>query len=192
MKKIFIVSILFFVLNSFAQKSVYINNQSSFGVDIGSISTKPSSGTYPQYQSLYTNGGTNLIHLNPGQSYSLVAVLQPTIRFPFYSPTSVPIIANWGKYTSPTTVFNVNSSSLNTIVANSQVFAGMKFHVASTAPYYDGGTILSPPITLDLGGITTITGVGWIAYCSFTGVRTLNAAGTAVLGAEIDISIYDN
>lgn len=186
MKKLFAIAVFLMVWSSYSQiksRNLYINNQSSLGMDIGEIKSKPTSGTYPFYISKYTvNGVLTNIHLNPGQSLNLVSPYASTVvaRFPFYSPTSVPYINFWSKTVSATSGGLVASSTLNTIIANAQIFDYMKFQVGPNGGNL-GYTIYRPTSISD---VQIVYGTGWVAYCSFTGDGTIDAS--------IDISIYDN
>ncbi len=189
MKKLFTIAVFLMVWSSYSQtptktRNLYINNQSSFGMDIGEIKSKPTSGTYPFYISKYTvNGVLTNIHLNPGQSLNLVSPYASTVvaRFPFYSPTSVPYINLWNKTASATSSSLLTSSTMNTaLIANAQIFDYMKFQVGTNGDNL-GNTIYRPTSITD---VQVFYGTGWVAYCSFTGDGTIDAS--------IDISIYDN
>lgn len=57
MKIILLLSVLFLSISSFAQKTVYVFNFSSYNVQIGEIQTKSTAAsTYPRFNSNYSGG----------------------------------------------------------------------------------------------------------------------------------------
>ncbi len=191
MKKLFTIAVFLLVWSSYSQnksRNLFINNQSSFGMDIGEIKTKPTTGTYPHYISRYIVNGVNTkIHLNPLQSLVLISpyVSTTAARFPFYSPTSVPYINFWTKTISATSGGNVASSTLNTVLANNQLFDYIKFQMGTNGNA-GGATLYFPAATIPTTDVVTYTGTGWIAFIGYTSSPSLP------YDASISIDIYDN
>ena len=132
MKKLFLTLVLFLGLQGIAQKTVYVFNFSSYDVKIGDIQTRPLTGTYPYYTSKYTNASTgNLIMVPAGSTYTLENTV--ATRFPFYSPTSAPVITQWRRQSSATVSANILSTNLNNVLANSQKWWSIKFDVVGSS-----------------------------------------------------------
>jgi hypothetical protein len=132
MKKLLLLFVLFLGLQGFAQKTVYVFNFSSYDVKIGDIQTRPNTGTYPYYTSKYTNASTgNLIIVPAGSTYTLENTV--ATRFPFYSPTSVPVITQWSRRSSATVSSTILSTNLNNVLANSQKWHSIKFDVVGSS-----------------------------------------------------------
>ncbi len=139
MKKLIFTLVLFLGLQSYAQKTVYILNFSSYTMQVGEIITKPNTGTYPLYTSVYEATSTSGPSLLPvGASYIMENPV--ATRFPFYSPTSVPAIKKWKRSTSATISGIVTSLSLNNILGNTQNFNSIKFQVVGAG----GATLVGP------------------------------------------------
>lgn len=149
MKKLIFTLVLFWGLQTFAQKTVYIYNFSSYNIEIGEITTKPNTGTYPSYTSVYeatSTSGPSLLQVPSGTTY---IIENPVVsRFPFYSPTSVPAIKKWRRYTSASTSGIITSLNLNNSLANTQNFKNIKFQVLAANESVIGGATLSDSMDL--------------------------------------------
>lgn len=145
MKKFIFILVLFLGLQSYAQKTVYIYNFSSYDMEIGEIITKPNTGTYPLYKSVYeatSSSGPSLLPVPSGTTYTME---NPVItRFPFYSPTSSPAIKKWRRFTNATTSGIITSVNLNNTLANTQNFNSIKFQLIGA-----GGATLGVGITTE-------------------------------------------
>jgi hypothetical protein len=131
MKKIFLIFVLFLTLQGFAQKTVYVFNFSSYLVKIGYMQTRPNTGVYPYYTTNYINAATaNTIYVPSGSTYTLENPV--ATRFPFYSPTSSPVITSWRRSNSATSSSIILSTNLNNVLANSQKFHSIKFDVVGS------------------------------------------------------------
>jgi hypothetical protein len=125
MKKLIIIATLFFGLQGFSQKILYIFNNSPYGIDIGevqSITTNTAGYPYPMFKS-----NTSLIHINAGDSYTLENLGSST-KFPFVSVGNVPQINNWIKINSATSTTSVTSTTAY-ITGATQAFNFIKFQV---------------------------------------------------------------
>lgn len=143
MKKLLLLFVLFLGLQGFAQKTVYIfNNSATATIKIGEIQTIKAaiSGTsvtlgYPRFTS-YT---PTLITIPPGGSYTLENVANPN-KFPFVSVGNTPQINQWRKSVSATSSSLVSSAQAFT-TATAQIFYYIKF-TGGTA----GTTLCNPAI----------------------------------------------
>ena len=141
MKKLIFTLVLFLGLQTFAQKTVYIFNFSSYDMEVAEIITKPTTGTYPFYVSVYeatSTSGPSLLPVPSGTTYIMENPVNT--RFPFYSVNSVPAIKKWRRYTNATTSGIVTSLNLNNVLANTQNFKSIKFQLIGA-----GGTTLVAP-----------------------------------------------
>jgi hypothetical protein len=146
MKNLLYITILFFSLQSFAQKTFEVYNYTSQTVKIADIVTKSPSSTYPEFHSK----PFGLISIPPGGSYTLVNTANP-YRFPFHSPTSSPYITNWERLNSPSSSTPMGSMAAWTL-GSSQVFERMHFYVGNDY------TSISTPSG------SSASGPGWTAF----------------------------
>ena len=173
MKKIILLLAFFLSITTFAQKTVYIFNFSSYNVQVGEIQSKSATAEYPRFRTNYSGGNINV---PSGTTYTLE---NPNATyFPFYSPTSVPYINAWQRqFTAGATWANFLSTNLNNALALPQRFNFIKFQVGPNGSL--GGGNLSfdgnnGPVFLD--------GIGWEASYEENGMT---------VGGGI-IVIYDN
>lgn len=155
MKKIILIFAFFLSISSFAQKTVYIFNFSSYNVEVGEIQTRSTAAsTYPRFRTNYSGG---IINVPSGTTYTLE---NPNATyFPFYSPTSVPYIDAWQRhFTAGATWANFLSTNLNNALAAPQEFNYIKFQVGPNGSL--GGGNLSPDIAF---GSDQLFGTGWAA-----------------------------
>ena len=139
MKKIFLISVLFFGLQAIAQKTVFIYNLSSTNFDIGDMGTKNISAAFPIFIS-NPSGGT--ITIPSGTTYILEASPTSTTKFPFYSPTSTPLIDFWlRQLTAGGAYSNLPSTTVATIYGASQFLEYVKTQVGPNGSL-GGGTLL--------------------------------------------------
>ena len=157
MKKIVIFLCLFFVTFAFAQKTVYILNNSTKTVYLINLKTKPLTGTYPYYIATGFNTANNII--GPGKILILENVSN-LLKFPFSFNTSQVsdlFVNSWRFY--------LNSSSLGTNTSNvtcynspnstNQIFDRVSIRVGV------GGSLGVG--TLGLNYPSTVQGNGWYA-----------------------------
>jgi len=137
MKKIILLLAFFLSITTFAQKTVYIFNFSSYNVQVGEIQTRSTAtSSYPRFRTNYSGG---IINVPSGTTYTLENPNVP--YFPFYSPTSVPYINAWQRqFTAGATWANFLSTNLNNALAAPQVFHFIKFQVGPNGSL-GGGTI---------------------------------------------------
>ena len=143
MKKLIFTLVLFLGLQSYAQKTVYIFNFSSYDMEVGEIITKPTTGTFPYYISVYeatSTSGPSLLPVPSGTTYTMENPV--AIRFPFYSANSIPAIKKWRRYTNATTSGIMTSLNLNNVLANTQIFKSIKFQVVDSNGNVIGGATL--------------------------------------------------
>lgn len=172
MKKFILLLAFFFSITTFAQKTVYIFNFSSYNVQVGEIQSKSSAtSTYPRFRTNYSGG---IINVPSGTTYTLE---NPNATyFPFFSPTSVPYINAWQRqFTAGATWANFLSTNLNNALATPQVFHFIKFQVGPNGSL--GGGNLFDNSTVPLSGNV------WEATYEPNGMLPLGGAS---------IVIYDN
>ncbi len=132
MKKIIFILILFLGLQGFAQKPIYIfNNSATATITIGDIQTVKVSvrGTtedtvtfgYPTFVS----NSPALITIPPGGSYTLENLANPN-KFPFVSFGNTPQINQWRRFITQNSSALVSSTQAFT-AATSQIFKSIKF-----------------------------------------------------------------
>lgn len=156
MKNLFLITVLFLSIQSFAQKTITIYNLSSTNFDIGEINTKngttptpPTTVTYPVFKSNYGTAPNNIIHIPAGTTYILQCSPASITRFPFLSPSSVPQITSWRrKLTAAGTWTAVTSAATSSAYGNTQVFDFMKTQVGPNGTL--GGGNLRPNYTTPL------------------------------------------
>ncbi|HET8804697.1 MAG TPA: hypothetical protein VFM72_08975 [Aequorivita sp.] len=133
MKKLFLISVLFFGLQAIAQKTVYIYNLSSTNFDIGDMGTKNISAAFPIFIS-NPSGGT--ITIPSGTTYILEASPLSTTKFPFYSPSSAPVIDFWRRQLIAGGAYsNLPSNLVANVYGASQIIEHVKSQVGP------GGTL---------------------------------------------------
>src|SRR5690554_6357552 len=140
MKNIYIILALFFGLQTYAQKTIYIYNLSSTNFDIGEIGTQPVSGTQPVFTSSPSGG---MITIAPySLPYILEATPASTTKFPFYSPSTSPVIDFWIRHDPPNNPATLPSNLVGPIYGASQIFQFIKFQVGPRGSL--GGTTFYP------------------------------------------------
>ena len=156
MKKIIIIALLCLGIQGYSQKTVYVFNFTSFNVQIGEIQTRSTAtSTYPRFKTNYSGTG-GLINVPAGTTYTLVN--PNNTYFPFYSPTSVPVITAWTRqFSAGATWANFLSTNLNNVLAVPQVFNFIKLQVGSNGSL-GGGYLFVDPIYPN-----PISGNGWSA-----------------------------
>lgn len=140
MKKLLLV-VIFFGLQSYAQKTFEVYNYTSLNFEIYDIVTN-ASGNYPEFRS--KPFGT--ITIAPGGSYKLVNTGSVS-RFPFHSPSSTPYISTWLRVNPPNPAVLIASNPAWSL-GNPQVFSSMTFGepnvsyevISTTTPIINGGT----------------------------------------------------
>lgn len=134
MKKLFIVSVLFWGLQTFAQKTVYIFNFSNEPVQISDIATQSINNFYPLFFSDPSSGPITLPPFDPmdpdASNYILVADPVSTTKFPFNSPSNTPPIDKWKRQLSAgTSGGSLSSILVATIYGSSQSMYAFKSSV---------------------------------------------------------------
>lgn len=166
MKKVFLFLFMLVFMFGYSQKKISIYNYTSYAIKIYSITTKPTTGTYP-YCSGYSVG------LYPGES-CILENSSNTVKFPFYSPVTTPTVINyltWNKFTAPTSFVNFTGFNLwNTLTANSQLFNYITYSVGTNTG--EGQT----PGNIGINSIDPIIGIGWQAtyYRDYPNPTNLN------------------
>ncbi|MEO4005166.1 MULTISPECIES: hypothetical protein [unclassified Flavobacterium] len=134
MKKIFVLLLVCMGLSTYAQKTLYIFNFSSYSVEVGSLYTESNTGGYPWFINNQATG----ITIAPGDTFTLENTTSTT-RFPFDSPNSSPYIDSWkriqmsgGSWTTMT------AANVYAAYGNGQRFHTIKFDVQ---PDLSGGYI---------------------------------------------------
>ena len=153
MKKIILTAILLFSVKSFAQKTIYVFNGSSFPVSVVEIRTQtlPLSNTF-----LRTNNFTNSGVLQPGE-FLILENTNSTTRFPFsFVSTQLSNIAvnNWRRTIGSLTTTISNSTAYNDN-GESQVFSRIACLVGVN------GSL--GRFVLGLNESSIVPGDGWIA-----------------------------
>lgn len=145
MKKIFLLSVLFLSVQSFAQKTITIYNLSSANFYLGEINTlSTATSTYPRFKSNYIGG----FDVPAGTTYILECSPASTTRFPFLSPFSVPQITSWSRLlTASGTWTAVTSAATSSAYGNTQVFDFMKTGMGPGSSGSLGSGNLRPTVT---------------------------------------------
>jgi hypothetical protein len=158
MKKL-ILFLMLCALNVQAQKTVKIYNYTAYSVQFFDFVTRPTATPLPEFHSKPFGGVT----IAPYGSYTMVNTTNAT-RFPFYSPTSVPVITTWERQslTAPT-----SSTMANTVAwlqGANQVFSYIRLTINGQTKYLGNPLVSSYP--------NAITGSGWTATYATLGTAT--------------------
>ncbi len=158
LKKSLAFIVLLIVVQAVAQKDVNIHNISTFyKLYIAEIRTNGLT-EFPFYTSNYTGPTYNQIVINPQRSYGIKTPLEPI--FPFYSPTSLPVITSWTKVTGYYSSEIWSSQDLNyTQVAKYQQIKSITFQAYNINGSFAGtGTVI-----VNQNGNTTVfnSPYGW-------------------------------
>ncbi len=132
MKKL-ILLLMVCTLSIQAQKTVKVYNYTASTVYIRDLVTRTNTYTLPEFH-LKPNGQ---ITIAPFGSYTIVNTANAT-RFPFYSPTSTPVITTWERITA-TAPTNTN--------------------MPSTAAWLQGANQVFYWVNIGIGGYTATVGV---------------------------------
>ena len=153
MKKIIFFLFALFSIGGYSQKTLEIYNYSATkSLSISIIITKPQTGIYPWFGSVTPS----IITIPPGGQY----VLQNNAnlyRFPFYSPTSSPLITNWRKVVQSTGgngSFTNVTSQVAWPLGTTQFFNNISFTVNNGL---QGGNTVGEPIGSVTSSITNTT-----------------------------------
>jgi hypothetical protein len=128
MKKFLILVIVFFGLQSFAQKTVIVNNFSSLQVTIFGLNTI--TNTNAQYPSIRSVTPANII-IPAGQSRTMSSPTGSLTQFPFNSTASAMQYTNWRRFTSATTSTPLTITQVMPF-ANANKFNFVEMTVGST------------------------------------------------------------
>ena len=166
MKNLFLLSILFFGLNSQAQKTLKIFNYTANTVTIQDLVTRnfnPVSSSYilPEFHSKPSTG----ITIAPYGIYTLLNTSN-TLRFPFYAPVatggSLPAINTWQRITATGTTTIASTPAW--IIGNTQAFYWIQIGVGANSKQI--GVLGSPAVSGPL------TSNSWTATYTLTGTPT--------------------
>lgn len=126
MKKIYLILFLFFVLQTYSQKTIYIYNFSGTNLDIGNIGTRHATSTFPMFVS---NPSGGMITIPSNSIYILEADPASTTIFPFYSPSSSPEIDYWTRMLSGFPNTDLPSNLVASIYGGTQILDHFKFQL---------------------------------------------------------------
>ena len=163
MKKFLILVVVFFGLQSFAQKTVIVNNFSSLQVTILGLNTiGNNNAVYPSIRSVTP---ANII-IPAGQSRTMSSPTGSLTQFPYNSTASAMAYTQWRRFTSATTSTTSpnNSGTFTTLYGNGQKFNFVEIRVGTTN--WKVGT--------GLNGISVTTTSGISGSTSYTVTYTEN------------------
>jgi hypothetical protein len=149
MKKL-ILLLMLGVLSTQAQKTVKVYNYTANTVLIRDLVTRTATNTLPEFHSK-PNGQ---ITIAPYGSYTMVNTANAT-RFPFYSPTSLPVITTWERSTTTTPTSSIMPNTAAWLQGANQVFYWVNIGIGGYATTV-GSPISGLPSTNSLSG-TTVT-----------------------------------
>ncbi len=132
-----LLAVLFFVPASPSNLEIYNNTTSNLYYKIGA---RPSNGNmYPLLYSLGPTGHFLFLSSGTGTSYMNVG------GFPFYSPTSLPIITNWERQlTATSTPVNTASSIAQSIFGATHRYCQFKFYIENSSGIVTSSGNLDP------------------------------------------------
>lgn len=110
------------------------------------IGAKPSNGnSYPKLYSLGPAG--HFVSLGPLS----ITVYTNSVGFPFYSPTSSPVITTWQRQlTATSTPVNTASSLAQTLFGATHRYSEFKFYVEDSNANIIGSGNIDPPFDIEL------------------------------------------
>lgn len=131
MKKILIVLAIFLGLQSFAQKTVIVNNFSTLQVTIFGVNTIGNNNA--QYPAIRSELPVNII-IPAGQSKTMSSPSGSLTQFPYNSTASAMQYTQWRRFTSATTSTTSvnNSNTFTTLYGNGNKFNFVEMTVGST------------------------------------------------------------
>lgn len=139
-----------------AQKTVKIYNYSAYTVKFFDFVTRTSTNQFPEFHSKQFGGVT----IAPFGSYTMVNTASTT-RFPFYSPTSSPVITTWERLTTTTPTSTIMTNTVAWLQGGNQEFSYIQLTI--------NGSIrnLGNPLTSTFPA--SVSASGWTASYANTG-----------------------